>query len=230
MLELVAIHKEHPTRTEPLVVLSDITLSVSTGESVAIMGPSGSGKSTLLNIIGTLDKPTGGQMTIDGVSPLELGDRELARFRNRSIGFVFQDHHLLPQLSALENVILPSLAFSSASSAEVMARAEELLDRVGLTDRVDHVPAELSGGERQRVAIARALIHQPKLLLTDEPTGNLDRASAQAVTDLLFELQADSNCTMLVVTHSPPLARRCARQFELCDGQVMQMSAAQKGQ
>ncbi|HNO77432.1 MAG TPA: ABC transporter ATP-binding protein [Phycisphaerae bacterium] len=223
MLELNAISKQHVTRSEPLVILRDISMRVEGGESVSIMGASGSGKSTLLNIIGTLDKPTSGDFSIDGVSPLTLSNKELARFRNRQIGFVFQDHHLLPQLSALENVLLPTLAFSDVSGAT--DRANELLDRVGLAQRTDHLPAELSGGERQRVAIARALIHQPKLLLADEPTGNLDRKSADAVTDLLFELQRADACTLLMVTHSPTLAERCQRGFELFDGTLAPTSS-----
>ncbi len=223
MLELNAISKQHVTRSEPLVILRDISMRVEGGESVSIMGPSGSGKSTLLNIIGTLDKPTSGDFSIDGASPLTLSNKELARFRNRQIGFVFQDHHLLPQLSALENVLLPTLAFSDVSGAT--ERANELLDRVGLALRTDHLPAELSGGERQRVAIARALIHQPKLLLADEPTGNLDRKSAEAVTDLLFELQRADGCTLLMVTHSPTLADRCQRGFELVDGALAPTSS-----
>ncbi|GJM26677.1 MAG: lipoprotein-releasing system ATP-binding protein LolD 1 [Phycisphaerae bacterium] len=219
MLELNAICKQHETRGEPLVILNDLSLRVERGESVSIVGPSGSGKSTLLNIVGTLDTPTGGEFTIDGVSPLAASKKELARYRNQQIGFVFQEHHLLPQLSALENVVLPSLAFSESTGTN--ERALVLLERVGLANRTDHLPAELSGGERQRVAIARALIHRPKLLLADEPTGNLDRKSADAVADLLFELQRADSCTLLMVTHSPTLAQRCERCFELTDGKLM---------
>ncbi len=222
MLELNSICKQHETRGEPLVVLTDISMNVERGESVSIMGPSGSGKSTLLNIVGTLDTPTSGDFVIDGDSPLKMSNNELARFRNRQIGFVFQDHHLLPQLSAIENVVLPSLASSETSGA--IERANELLDRVGLADRKDHLPAELSGGERQRVAIARALIHRPKLLLADEPTGNLDRKSADAVSDLLFELQQADSCTLLMVTHSPTLAGRCGRGFEISDGRLLSVA------
>jgi lipoprotein-releasing system ATP-binding protein len=222
MLELNSICKQHKTRGEPLVILTDVSMRIESGESVSIMGPSGSGKSTLLNIVGTLDKPTSGDFTIDGVSPLTMSSKALAKFRNQQIGFVFQDHHLLPQLSAFENVLLP--AFASSDPSEATERANALLNRVGLADRKDHLPAELSGGERQRVAIARALIHHPKLLLADEPTGNLDRKSADSVTELLFELQQADSCTLLMVTHSPGLAQRCHRGFELTDGTLASIS------
>jgi lipoprotein-releasing system ATP-binding protein len=186
------------------------------------MGPSGSGKSTLLHILGTLERPTAGSVRIGEVNPFALTDRELAAFRNQKIGFVFQDHHLLPQCSALENVLIPSLASRGGGDA-AEARARSLLARVGLADRSDHRPAELSGGERQRVAIARAFINNPLLILADEPTGNLDRHTAQSVADLFFELHKAEGATMVVVTHSVELAARFPRRAELIDGSLKQL-------
>jgi lipoprotein-releasing system ATP-binding protein len=218
--DLVVQHlsKSYPTPGDPLVVLEDVSLELSLGENLAIVGPSGSGKSTLLQIIGTLDRPTSGTVRLQNQDPFGLPERELARFRNRRIGFVFQDHYLLPQLTAWENVLVPTLAGGRPSSAAV-ERAETLLGRVGLSSRRNHRPSELSGGERQRVAIARALIAQPLLLMADEPTGNLDRRTAESITDLLLELQldADSPTMMIVVTHSAPLAQRLqsCRELEL---------------
>jgi len=211
-----SICKQFPTRGEDLVVLRDVSLSLAAGDSAVIMGPSGSGKSTLLNIVGTLEAPSDGTVTIEGTDPFRLPEAELARFRNRRIGFVFQEHHLLPQCSALENVLLPTLA--AGGDGNDLGRARALLDRVELSDRADHRPAELSGGERQRVAIARALMNRPALLLADEPTGNLDRATADRVADLLFELHREEHVTLLAVTHSESLAGRFARRFELIDG------------
>jgi lipoprotein-releasing system ATP-binding protein len=215
------ITKEYPTRGEPLVVLKGCSLQLSRGENLAILGPSGSGKSTLLQIIGTLDTPTSGRVTLGGEDPSTLDERRLAEFRNRRIGFVFQDHHLLPQCSVLENVLIPTLAFSGSDKAAV-ERAHRLLDRVGLADRLDHRPAELSGGERQRVAIARALIQSPMLLLADEPTGNLDRTTATSVGDLLLELDAEEKTMLVVVTHSLELAARFDRSVELDDGRLVE--------
>lgn len=223
MPELVVEHlsKQYPTRDQPLSVLRDVSLEMSLGDNLAIIGPSGSGKSTLLQIIGTLDRPTSGQVRLGGQNPFALPDWDLAAFRNQKIGFVFQDHHLLPQLSAIENVLVPTLARQKPSE-EVCSRATELLDRVGLADRMQHRPSELSGGERQRVAIARALIHQPQLLMADEPTGNLDRTTAESVSDLLLELQSQSNpkTMMIIVTHSQGLAERLQRCYELDLGQL----------
>lgn len=223
MSELVVEHlsKQYPTRGEPLSVLRDVSLQMSLGENLAIVGPSGSGKSTLLQIIGTLDRPTSGQVRLGGQNPFALPDWDLAVFRNQEIGFVFQDHHLLPQLSALENVLVPTLA-KHKPSHDICHRATELLERVGLGKRTQHRPSELSGGERQRVAIARALIHNPQLLMADEPTGNLDRTTAETVTDLLLELQDQSNpkTMMIVVTHSQALAGRLQRCYELDLGQL----------
>jgi lipoprotein-releasing system ATP-binding protein len=183
------------------------------------MGPSGSGKSTLLHILGTLERPTSGSVRLDGTDPLTLYERELADFRNRHIGFVFQDHYLLPQCSVLENVLIPTLVGTN-HQAESDSWARQLLERVGLSGRLDHRPAELSGGERQRVAVARALIHHPTLLLADEPTGNLDRHTAHAVGQLLLELHRQEQTMLVVVTHSVELARNFPRQMEMADGQL----------
>src|ERR1051325_2274845 len=207
--------KSYPTRSGELSVLRDINLLVQAGEALAIVGPSGSGKSTLLYILGALERPSAGSYKLGEQEPFRLNDAELALFRNRSIGFVFQDHHLLPQCSVLDNVLIPTLA-GAAEHRE--ARARQLLDRVGLSQRLDHRPAELSGGERQRVAVARALIHQPVLLLADEPTGNLDRKTAQTVGQLLLEMHQQEKTMLIVVTHSADLARTLPRQMEMLDG------------
>src|SRR5437763_12273614 len=197
-LSVSNLGKDYPTRSGPLVVLRDISFELKPGDALAVMGPSGSGKSTLLHILGTLDQPTRGTVRLDGRDPFALPERELADFRNRHIGFVFQDHYLLPQCSVLENVLIPTLASrEDRVAAEQWAR--RLLERVGLAGRLDHRPAELSGGERQRVAIARALIHHPKLLLADEPTGNLDRRTAQSVGQMLLELYREERPYMVVV-------------------------------
>ena len=199
-----------------LQVLRNVSFSFTAGTSVAITGPSGSGKSTLLHIIGTLEEPTNGQVEINGTDPFELSEPELARYRNAVIGFVFQDHHLLPQYSVLENVLIPTLAFKQQPDATQLA--EELLKRVGLTDRMSHRPAELSGGERQRVAIARALINKPNILLCDEPTGNLDATTAATIADLLFELHRIEQNILIVVTHNLELAGRFENSLKLADG------------
>lgn len=213
------IVREFPTRAQPLRILDGASLALAAGENVAILGPSGSGKSTLLHIIGTLDRPTSGSVRLGGEDPFRLGEAEQAAFRNRRIGLVFQDHHLLPQCSVLENVLIPTIATGTTQPDDV-ARARTLLDRVGLAARLDHRPAELSGGERQRVAIARALIRQPELLLADEPTGNLDRSTAAEVAALLAELQAAEQTMMIVVTHSVELASHLQRRLELDRGQL----------
>ena len=215
------VTKEYPTRGQPLVVLRGCSLELSGGENVAILGPSGSGKSTLLQIIGTLDRPTSGRVTLGNQAPFDLNEPSLARFRNERIGFVFQDHYLLPQCSVLENVLIPTIASGRASS-DTIERARMLLDRVGLADRLDHRPAELSGGERQRVAIARALVRRPALLLADEPTGNLDRTTAHTIGDLLLELQQIDGTMLIVVTHSLELAERFQRRVELDDGRLVE--------
>ena len=221
MTELIVDHvrKEFPTRGEPLVVLRDAALKLAVGENAAILGPSGSGKSTLLHIIGALDQPTSGSVTLAGQNPAQLDETQLAKYRNRHIGFVFQDHYLLPQLSVLENVLIPALA-ECTPSVDTVARARQLLDRVGLSQRLDHRPAELSGGERQRVGIARALLLKPVLLLADEPTGNLDRTNATGVGQLLLELQQHEKNMLLVVTHSLELASMMSRRYELDDGRL----------
>src|SRR5436189_3103994 len=221
MPELVVEHvnKEFPTRGEPLVVLRDVSLSLAAGQNAAILGPSGSGKSTLLFIIGTLDAPSGGSLRLNGTDPFSLAEPRLAEFRNRNVGFVFQDHYLLPQLTVLENVLVPAMA-DGAPSREAVERAKLLLGRVGLAERLEHRPAELSGGERQRVGVARALLLKPALILADEPTGNLDRKSAAAIGELLIELPRQEQAMLLVVTHSLELAQKFERRMELDDGRL----------
>jgi lipoprotein-releasing system ATP-binding protein len=213
------LSKHFITEAETLVVLEGVNVTLSAGENLAIVGASGSGKSTLLYILGTLDVPTSGTVQIDGVNPFALGASQLAEFRNRSIGFVFQDHHLLPQLSVLENVLLPAMA-KGRPSPEVAERARHLINEVGLAERSEHVPGRLSGGERQRVAVARALLHQPKLLLADEPTGNLDADTAEKITDLLFDLPLREGASLVVVTHSEALSSRAARCLKLVNHQL----------
>lgn len=200
-----------------MIVLRDVSLELKRGENVAVLGPSGSGKSTLLSIIGALEPPSSGRVVLDGRDPAILAEPELAALRNRQIGFVFQDHHLLPQCSVLENVLVPTVA-AGPTSPEAVERARMLLDRVGLSDRLEHRPAELSGGERQRVALARALINAPLLLLADEPTGNLDRTTAARVGELMLELQQQEQTMLIVATHSPRLAATMGRRFELDEG------------
>lgn len=216
-LQVSHLCKDYPTRSGPLSVLRDVNLTLKTGEALAVMGPSGSGKSTLLHILGTLDRPSSGTVRLADKDPFALSERELADFRNRHVGFIFQDHYLLPQCSVLENVLIPTLV-GKANRSEVEAWARQLLERVGLSGRLEHRPAELSGGERQRVAVARALIHHPLLLLADEPTGNLDRHTAQAVGQLLLDLHRQERTVFVVVTHSSELARGFPRQMEMVDG------------
>jgi len=213
------LRKEYPTPTQPLVVLKGVNLELSPGERLAVVGPSGSGKSTLLNILGTLDTPSGGSVRLADVDPFSLDAKALAQFRSRSIGFIFQDHHLLPQCTALENVLLPRLALAKTSDDD-HRRAVELLGQVGLADRVTHLPAELSGGERQRVAIARALMNRPALLLCDEPTGNLDAKTADTVADLLLSLSGDT--ILIAVTHSAHLADRFGRRVRMSEGALVE--------
>jgi lipoprotein-releasing system ATP-binding protein len=206
---------------EPVTVLKGINLALADGESLAIIGPSGSGKSTLLNIIGTLDRPSRGQVKLDNQDLSSLNDEELAAVRNRRIGFIFQAHHLLPQCSVLENVLVPTLAAKDRSLRQgSVERAKRLLERVGLTARLSHRPGQLSGGERQRVAVVRALINQPKLLLADEPTGALDRQSAENLAHLLVDLNREEGVTLIVVTHALDLAHRMKQLFELRDGEL----------
>ena len=218
-LDIDDVAKSYPTAGEPLSVLRDITLSLSGGDSLAVVGPSGSGKSTLLQIIGTLDRPDRGTVLIDGKDPFGLDEKQLAAFRNHHIGFIFQDHHLLPQLTVIENVLVPTLA-TGRPDAQQLDRARELIAAVGLAGRTGHLPGELSGGERERVAIARALLMAPSLILADEPTGNLDRRTADAVTELLLRLQSESQAILVVVTHSEALAAAMDSRRELIDGQL----------
>ncbi len=216
-LRVSDVRKQYGSLERPLIVLRGISFELQAGQSLAITGPSGSGKSTLLHLIGTLDLPTSGSILISGKNPAALAEKELARFRNRVIGFVFQGHHLLPQYSVLENVLIPTLA-SRQGGEGAKGRARELLDRVGLADRLDHRPAELSGGECQRVAVARALANSPSLLLCDEPTGNLDGATADSVASLLFDLHRAEPTILIAVTHSPQFAGRFDRRLELREG------------
>lgn len=218
-LSVTHVSKEYPTRAEPLQVLRDVSLELSASDSLAIVGPSGCGKSTLLHLLGTLDTPTSGSITLNDEDPFQLDEPQLARFRNRNIGFIFQEHHLLPQLSVLENILVPALA-EGEPSGEIVTRAHDLIQRVGLEDRLHHRPAELSGGERERAAVARSLLHQPTLLLADEPTGNLDRSNAHQVAQLLLEIQQQEQAILIVVTHSNELASQLQQQKTLDDGQL----------
>lgn len=221
MVELVDVTKDYGEAGRPggLKVLKGISLRIEPGRAVVIVGPSGSGKSTLLNIIGALDHPTSGRVLFDGQDLAELGDRELALIRNQDIGFVFQLHHLLPQCTVLENVLIPTLAGANRpGTSAARTRAQGLLERVGLADRMTHRPGELSGGQRQRVAVARALVNQPKLLLADEPTGSLDEESSNDVAELLVRLNRDEGVTLIVVTHSQKLAGRIGHVMELRGG------------
>ena len=214
MLEVKGLSKEYPAPEGPLRVLSDVDFSLKTGECASIVGPSGSGKSTLLYIMGALEPPTSGTVELDGKAPFELNDQALSAFRNLRIGFVFQDHHLLPQCTVLENVLIPTLLNREADGS-LVRRAHELLDRVGLGPRLQHRPHQLSGGEKQRVALARALIRSPKLVLCDEPTGNLDQESAEQVVSLLLALHESQPTILIVVTHNLELARRFGARYEL---------------
>jgi len=223
VLKVDQVTKEYPTPRGPLRVLSEVSLTLSQGEAISIMGPSGTGKSTLLYIIGALEPPTNGSVTLDGQNPFTLNEKQLAAFRNREIGFVFQDHCLLPQCSVLENVLTPTLV--SKNSNDATSRAQALLKHVGLSDRLDHLPAELSGGEKQRVSLARALITKPKLLLCDEPTGNLDHESAEVVASMLLDLHKRQETILVVVTHSAELAARLPTQFKLVDAKLRSASA-----
>ena len=216
MLEVENVSKEYSTPAGPLRIVSDVSLSLPRGSAASIMGPSGSGKSTLLYLIGALEPPSKGTITLNGQNPFLLNPKQLAAFRNQQIGFVFQDHCLLPQCSVIENVLTPTLvATPNGDAPDQFRRAAELLRHVGLAERLDHRPAQLSGGEKQRVALARALIMKPKLLLCDEPTGNLDQKSAQVVADLLLDIHRASETILIVVTHSAELAARFPQRFEL---------------
>ncbi|MER3415969.1 MAG: ATP-binding protein [Gemmataceae bacterium] len=216
-LEVHGLKKSYPSAQGPVEILRGIDLSVAPGESVAVMGPSGSGKSTLLYLLGTLEPPSAGTVRLDGTDPFALSGSALARWRNQRIGFVFQDHYLLPQCTVLENVLVPAVPWRGIDE-RMRERARELLARVGLGDRATAWPAQLSGGERQRVAVARALLLSPRLLLADEPTGNLDRRTAQAVVTLLLDLATHERAILIVVTHSREVALRLQRRYTLCDG------------
>lgn len=222
-LEVRQLSKDYATADGPLSILRGLDLTMQRGDALAITGPSGSGKSTLLYILGVLDQPTSGTATLDGMNPFGLTPAQQAEFRNRQIGFVFQDHHLLPQCNVLENVLIPTLPGAGATTA-AEGRARELLGRVGLANRMAHRPAQLSGGERQRVAVCRALINQPTLLLADEPTGNLDRTTAESVGSLLLDLNREFNTLLVCVTHSRELADRFPKHLELRDGRLEPMA------
>ena len=220
-LQASNLEKEYTTPRGPLRILSGISLSLARGSAASIMGPSGSGKSTLLHILGALEPPSAGTVLLEGQNPFEMEEQELATFRNRQIGFVFQDHCLLPQCTVLENVLIPTLVPQAPRiEGGWEDRARTLLTQIGLADRTDHRPAQLSGGERQRVALARALIHEPLLLLCDEPTGNLDGHSARTVADLLFDLHRQQQNILIVVTHNAELGKRFAERFQLRGGEL----------
>ena len=221
LVEVRGVCKSFRTGDHKVRVLDEVHLSVAAQESVAIVGPSGSGKSTLLNLLGTLDQPDQGTIVIDGKNLAMMAGDELAKFRNLNIGFVFQSHHLLPHLTVLENILVPVLAQASEVGEEILLRATQLLQRVGLADREKHLPGRLSGGERQRVAVVRALINQPRLILADEPTGALDRVSAAEVGRLLLELNREHGITLVVATHSEELAARMDRIISMENGTLV---------
>jgi len=222
LLKLENVHKTYnaPGGGPPQRVLEAIDLEVAAGQSVAVTGPSGCGKTTLLNLIGGLDRPSEGKISLNGRNLAELSDTELAHLRSRQIGFVFQFHHLLPQCTVLENVLIPTLVNASSKPTQARQRAERLLESVGLGGHQDHRPGELSGGQRQRVAVVRALINQPQLLLADEPTGSLDRAAAEQIGDLLVQVNRDHGLALIVVTHAPTLAERMQHCYTLQDGRI----------
>jgi len=217
-LRVEGLSKEYPTAHGALAILDGLTFSLARGEAMSVMGPSGSGKSTLLYVLGTLEPPSSGSVRLEGRDPFALSEKELAQFRNRHIGFVFQDHCLLPQLTVFENVLTPTLV----AAGEHAERARSLLEQVGLAERMDHRPAELSGGEKQRVALARAMILEPTLLLCDEPTGNLDRRAAETVASLLLELHGSQQTILVVVTHSQGLAERFPLRRQLASGRLVE--------
>jgi len=221
VLKVENVSKEYPTPNGPLKIVSDISLQLARGDALSIMGPSGSGKSTLLYMMGALEPPTSGTVTLDGKNPFQLKEKDLAAFRNREIGFIFQDHCLLPQCSVIENVLTPTLV--SSSDGHDTERARQLLKEVGLNGRLEHRPAELSGGEKQRVALARALVMKPQLLLCDEPTGNLDHKAADVVASLLLELHQQQQTILVVVTHNAELAARFPLRYELTDQQLRKL-------
>jgi len=221
VLKVTALGKSYPAPDGQVTVLSDVSLEFAPGDAAAIMGPSGSGKSTLLYILGALEPPTSGSVTLNGTDPFTLPPKTLAAFRNKEVGFVFQDHCLLPQCTVIENVLVPTLV--GPADAGVESHARLLIDQVGLGHRISHLPGQLSGGEKQRVALARALVRRPRLLLCDEPTGNLDRKSADVVSALLFALQQAQNAILIVVTHSAELASRFPIRYEFIDRQLQRV-------
>jgi len=226
MIAAHSISKSYETPGETVEVLKDLSLELADGEAAAITGPSGCGKTTLLNLLGALDRPTTGSIAIGDKDIASLSDDEATHFRNHSLGFVFQQHYLLPQLTVLENVLVPRLAGDwQESASDTEARAHDLLEKVGLGHRLKHLPWQLSGGEKLRTAVARALVNQPKLVLADEPTGSLDPASTDTIADLLLELNRDQKVTLLVVTHNHALAQRIGRTFELRDGKIWSAGA-----
>ena len=220
LIRIVDLHKSYYDGETELPVLQGVDLEVNMSELIAVIGASGVGKSTLLHILGTLDRPTAGRVLYDEQDIFTWQDTELARFRNKEIGFVFQFHHLLPEFTALENVAMGAL-ITTPNDKAVYEEAASLLDYVGLSERFSHYPSQLSGGERQRVAIARALINKPKVVLADEPTGNLDRRSSDAILELLWDLNAKSGQTFVIVTHNQELAKQVDRVVELVDGKVL---------
>ncbi len=223
LLQLRGLFKAFPTGETSVSVLKNASLSLTAGSSTALVGPSGSGKSTVLNLIGTLDRPDSGEILFEGTDLTRLDPIALARFRNRRIGFIFQSHHLLPHCSVLENVLIPTLAFDHRTPEAAVIRAKRWLDRVGLGERMNHLPSRLSGGECQRVAVVRALVNEPSLLLADEPTGALDRSAAEEIGSLLIELNREQKLTLLVVTHSLELANRMDRQVEMREGRLVDL-------
>ncbi len=225
MIKLKNIHKHYFNNagTVKQEVLKDISLEIKPGDAIAILGPSGCGKSTLLNMIGSLDKPTSGSIVFDGVDLASLNDKELSEFRNKHIGFIFQMHHLMPQLTVLENVLLPTLANPDRNKEKDQQRAKDLLSVVGLEDKIHQFPGQLSGGECQRATVVRALINESQIILADEPTGSLDHKSAGQVGDLLVKMQQQQKVALIVVTHSRELANKMQTAYELIDGSLKQM-------
>jgi len=221
MISVQNLSKSYETPGETVHVLTELNLCLDAGDTASIVGPSGCGKSTLLNLLGALDRPTSGSIEIDGQNIATFSDPQASTFRNHSLGFIFQQQHLLPQLTVLENVLVPRLAGDWIEpAAETEDRARTLLETVGLTRRLNHLPWQLSGGEKLRTAVARALINQPKLILADEPTGSLDPTSTDTIADLLLDLNRTQNVTLIVVTHNPILARRMSKSFELRQGKL----------
>jgi ABC-type lipoprotein export system ATPase subunit len=229
MIELKGVEKQYasPETSQAVPVLTGINLTIDAGESVAVVGPSGCGKSTLLNLIGALDQPTRGQVLLDDQDLSGLDDKALAQVRSRKVGFIFQMHHLLPQLTCLENVLVPTLANKNADRAADTARAKSLLEQVGLQAVLSHLPSQLSGGQRQRVAVARALINKPKVLLADEPTGALDQGTAEQISDLLVEIHKTQGVTLVMVTHAKPLAARMDKLYTLDKGRLVPSTSNQ---